>query len=474
MKLLFAASESAPYIKTGGLGDVAYALPKELASKGVDTSVVIPLYKQTKEKFLNELTFLCNFGVPLGWRTVYCGVFTAVLNNVTYYFIDNEYYFNRNTPYGECDDGERFAFFSKAILEMFLHIGYYPDVIHANDWQTALIPIFLKAHYSHLNEYSNIKTVFTIHNIEYQGKMPFTVFTDILGLHDYWMKFLHYGDCLNYMYSAIVLCDKITTVSRSYANEITDSYFSHGMHHALIANKYKIQGVVNGIDTAMFNPQTDKSLFKRYSIKSLNGKAVNKAGLQEELGLKVDPKVPIIAMITRLVSHKGIDLVKYIFNEIVNRDVQIVILGTGDKPLENFFSDMSYRYPDKVCTRIMFDGGLANKIYAGADMFLMPSKSEPCGLSQLISMRYATVPIVREIGGLKDTVPPFNKITGEGTGFTFKSYNAHDMLDAINRACETYYNKDEWTKIMKNDISFDSSWNLPAGEYIYIYSNLLH
>ncbi len=472
MKLLFATSESAPFLKTGGLGDVAYALPKELAAKGIDVSVVMPLYKAVKDKYVNDLTFLCNFGVPLGWRTVYCGVFTHVINDVTYYFIDNEYYFDRASAYGEFDDGERFAYFAKAILEMCMHISYHPDVIHANDWQTALIPVFLKAHYGHLEEYNRIKTVFTIHNIEYQGKYGVKVFSDILGLNDYWLKYLYYVDCINYMYSAVLLADKVTTVSKSYANEITNTYFAHGLEHALIPNTYKLEGVINGIDTDMFNPQTDKSLKRKYSLKSLHGKGVNKKALQEELGLKVDPKAPVIAMITRLVAHKGIDLVKYVFHDIMNTDAQLIILGTGDRPLENFFRQVAEMYPEKVSVKIMFNADLANRIYAGSDMFLMPSKSEPCGLSQLISMRYGTVPIVREIGGLKDTVPAYNSETGEGKGFTFQSYNAHDMLGAISRACDAYRDKTEWNKIMKNGMTSDLSWSVPADEYINIYNNL--
>lgn len=472
MNVLFVTAESAPFMKTGGLGDVAYALPKALNIKGTQTRVVMPLYKRVKMNYMDKLEFVCEFTVPLSWRMAYCGVYTCENDGVIYYFLDNEYYFYRDNAYGDFDDGERYAYFSKASLEMLSHIDYYPDVMHINDWQTALVPLFLKAHYSHLEEYQKIKTVFTIHNIEYQGKMSYKVFTDILGVDDSFMQYINFENCVNFMYSAIRLSDRITAVSKTYAEEIQDAYFGNGLEKVLANNSYKLCGIVNGIDTDVFDPQTDPVLPRRYSIKSLHGKAINKVELQKELNLPQDAEIPMVSMVTRLVAHKGIDLVKFVLKEIVDCGVQFVLLGTGDKEYEEFFKEMERQYPNNVKALIMFDATLANKIYAASDILLMPSKSEPCGLAQMIAMRYATVPVVRETGGLKDTVSPYNPETGEGRGFTFKTSNAHDMLAAITRSLDIYCQKDKWKELIKKNMEEDFSWDNSAGEYIELYNSI--
>ncbi len=472
MKLLFASSEGAPFIKTGGLGDVAYALPRALSEReDMEVTVVLPYYAAVKNKFASEMKFVCNFGVPLSWRNAYCGVFRTQCGKVTYYFIDNEYYFLRSSAYGDFDDGERFAFFSKAILEMLQHIDYYPDVIHLNDWQTALIPVFLKAHYSHLEMYRKIKTVFTIHNIEYQGKMPYTFCDEVLGLSAEYRQYLQYGDCLNFMVSAIKLADKVTTVSQTYAEEIKDAFFAHGLQYVINDYSWKVSGIVNGIDMESFDPETVKSIVN-FSVDVLSGKKENKLALQRELNLPENPDVPVIGMVTRLVSHKGLDLVEYIFEEMMRREIQVVLLGTGDRRFEDFFRFMQWKYPSKVSANLKFDPALSNKIYASSDLFLMPSKSEPCGLAQMISMRFGTVPIVRETGGLKDTVIPYNPQTGEGRGFTFVTYNAHDMLSAIDRAIDMYYNdKESFAKVQHNGMVSDFSWAASAQKYVDLYQN---
>ncbi len=470
MKLLFASSEGAPFIKTGGLGDVAYALPSALSEReDMEVTVVLPYYAAVKNKFADEMKFVCNFGVPLSWRNAYCGVFKAVRDKVTYYFIDNEYYFLRSSAYGDFDDGERFAFFSKAILEMLQHIGYYPDVIHLNDWQTALIPVFLKAHYGSIEQYARIKTVFTIHNIEYQGQMPYTFCDEVLGLSAEWRQYLQYGDCLNFMVSAIKLADKVTTVSATYAEEIKDPFFAHHLEQVMNDYSWKLSGIVNGIDMESFDPMNTKGIIP-FDVEDMAGKAENKAALQRDMNLPVRPEVPVIGMVTRLVSHKGLDLVEFIFDEMMQRDVQVVLLGTGDRRFEDFFRFMQWKYPDKIAANLKFDLALSNRIYAACDLFLMPSKSEPCGLAQMISMRYGTVPIVRETGGLKDTVIPYNQYTGEGRGFTFSTYNAHDMLAAVDRAITLFYNdKDAFGKLQQTGMTTDFSWAVSAQKYVDLY-----
>ena len=474
MKILYAASEAAPFIKSGGLGEVAQALPAALAKeKDVEVSVFIPYYKSIKDNPDIKVEFVKNFSVCVAWRTEYVGIFKATSRSkkLSYYFVDNEHYFYRDGIYGHYDDGERFTFFSLAILESMRQLDYFPDIIHCNDWQTALIPVLKKALYHGV--YDNTRTVFTIHNIEYQGKMPNEFMQDVIGIDEYYRNVLTYDNCINFMKSAIVMADKVTTVSKTYSHEIRHAYFAHGLQDILKENEYKITGIVNGINTELYNPVKDSLIFENYTASDLSGKAKNKAELQKMLGLAVSPDVPMIAMISRLVSHKGLDLVEYVMGELMQRNLQFVVIGTGDSKYEDMFNFNAYIHSDKMSANITFNPELANKLYAAADMFLMPSKSEPCGLSQLIAMRYGTVPIVRETGGLVDTVPPLNTETLEGKGFTFKGYNAHDMLGAIDRCINFYGNREKWEKHIKNLIKYNSGWKNSVSEYLKLYNELL-
>lgn len=473
MKILFAAGEAAPYMKTGGLGDVMQALPEALSrEKGNEITVFIPLYQAIKENPAFELEFLFDFEVKLAWRSLYGGLFRAKTKRkkLQVYFIDNEYYFKRSGAYGHYDDGERFAFFSRAVLTAIDRMDYTPDVIHCNDWQTALLPVYLRAEYGY--RYSGVKTVFTIHNIEYQGKAPLEFFQNVVGLDPYWLGVLRFDDCVNFMKGAIETSDAVTTVSRTHAEEIQYQYFAHGLADILRNNAYKLSGIVNGINTEIFNPATDPALPQNFSAADLSGKAVCKAALQKELGLDENPDVPMIAMVTRLVGHKGIDLLKYLMDDLMRWNIQLVILGTGDPMYEDFLRRCAEYNPKKLSVNLRFDSGLASRIYAGADIYLMPSRSEPCGLSQLIAMRYGTVPLVRETGGLKDTVPPLDPTTMQGAGFTFKSYNAYDMLDAITRCVTFYYDREGWKTLQRNIMAYDSSWEKPAAEYMALYQRL--
>ena len=473
MKILFATSECAPFVKTGGLGDVSQALPKALARAGAEIAVVLPYYQSMREKYAASLEFVTYFDVPLSWRHIYCGVFRLQEDGVTYYFIDNEYYFLRGSVYGDYDDGERYAYFCKAVLEMLQHINYYPDVIHANDWQCSMIPLFLKGFYQSLPGYSSIKTMFTIHNIEYQGKVSYSFLKEVLGMDDYYMRFLNFGGCINLMFSAIVLADKITTVSPGYAEEIKTAYYGHGLDEVLSGVSYKFCGIVNGIDQDIFDPHTDPCLFHRYNVKTMAGKKIGKRKLQEALGLERDADAAMLSMVTRLVAHKGLDLVERVLDDILSRRIQVVVLGTGDWRFEQVFRAAAERYPGRVSANICFDTELANRIYAASDLFLMPSKTEPCGLSQMIAMRYGTLPIVRATGGLKDTVSPINPQTGEGRGFTFQSYNAHDMLDAVDRSLNLFYNhRDVFKQVMYRNMQEDFSWGRSAGQYLAIYESM--
>ena len=476
MKILFATSEAAPYAKSGGLGDVAGALPPELTKiAGNEVCVVLPYYSSVKYNPDIETEFVGSVEIPLAWRNVYAGVFKKVIKgkgkagDLVYYFIDNEYYFNRNSFYGDCDDGERFAFFSKAILECLPLMDFIPDVIHANDWQTGFVPLFLKADCN--NElYRNIRTVFTIHNIEYQGKADPMFLNDVLGVDESFRNICTFDGMINAMKTAIVLCDKLSTVSETYSHELTYAYFANGLENVIKENEYKLCGVVNGIDTDLYNAQKDKKVPFNYKSTDLSGKAKCKVALQEKLGLEVNPDVPIVAMITRLVKHKGLELVERVMNELANADIQLVILGTGDHHYEEMFNFFDYAYPDKISANITFNTTLASEIYSGADFLLMPSKSEPCGLSQLIAMRYGTIPIVRETGGLVDTVPPLNPETLEGMGITFKAFNAHDMLDAVLRGADFYKDKASLDKFRAKLMDYDSSWKIPAKKYMEMYT----
>lgn len=473
MKILYVAAEATPYVKVGGLADVMGGLPKELCAIGEDARVVIPLYSQIKEELKNEMTFITSIGVPLGWRMSYCGIFTAQKNGVTYYFVDNEQYFKRNGIYGEFDDAERFAFFSKAVLEILNHVEFYPDIINANDWHTALVPLYLNAFYRNIPAYANIKTVLSIHNIEFQGKYDPLILGHVLGLDVTYRDIFMYDGCLNILKAGIESANIVTTVSKNYAQEILDPYFSHGLHNILEPRKYKLCGIVNGIDTDAFNPKTDENVYHKYDYKSIRFKTNNKTELQKEMALEVDAKKPLIGMVTRLTDQKGMDLIRDVMHEIVKLDVQLVVLGTGYPEYENMMRYWENTCHDKVRGIIKFSNAYASKIYASADLFLMPSKSEPCGLAQMIAMRYGTVPIVHTVGGLGETVKAFNPQTGEGNGVTFQSYNAWDMLDAINRALSLYHNKDLWRTLRKNAMNTDFSWSVSAKEYQKIYEDLL-
>ena len=472
-KVLFVAAEALPYVKTGGLGDVAAALPKALLKEDYDVRVVLPLYFNIPDKFRTTMQYLGCCYVSLAWRYQYCGVFTQKYDGVTYYFIDNEYYFKRNGLYGHYDDAERFAFFSKAVLEALPIMDFTPDIIHCHDWHTGLTPVYLDVYYRNSPYCKSARTVFTIHNIQFQGKYGTEICDDILGLPADKKSLVLYQNCVNFMKGAIECSNKVTTVSPTYAEEILNSYYSFGLQDILGARKYKLSGIINGIDVDINDPATDKALFKNYTKETVADKAANKKGLQQMLNLDQNPNVPVIGMVTRLTEQKGMELIANVFEAILSKGVQMVVLGSGDWKYESLLKDMQKRFPDKLRAVLGFSGDLASKIYAGADIFLMPSKFEPCGLSQMISMRYGTIPVVRETGGLKDTVVPYNGATSQGTGFTFYSYNAHDMLYAIERAVGLYYDyKDDWKKLVQNAMSQDFSWNNICKQYVALYENL--
>lgn len=472
MKILFATSEAEPFIKTGGLADVSGALPIALAKESLDIRVILPLYENIPLQYRQTMEFLGSTIVALGWRHQYAGVFKTTLNGVKYYFIDNEYYFKRQGIYGHFDDGERFAFFSKAVLEAISLIGFFPDIIHCNDWQTGLIPVMLDCFYRDKKNYRNIKTLFTIHNIEFQGKMDASCITDVFGIPESHRSIVEYDRNANMLKAAIEQAHAVNTVSETYAREIMDPYFASGLENILQKKSYKISGIVNGIDTVQYDPLKDQALFQRYSIKSLHRKKQNKTGLQEMVSLPVGDN-PVIGMVSRLTNQKGFDLVMEVIDDILNLDVQLIILGTGDWKYENALRELAKQsYGIKLAAIINFSSDIASKIYSGCDMLLMPSRFEPCGLSQLIAMRYGTIPIIRETGGLKDTVIPYNPQTKEGLGFTFKSYNAYDMLDAIKRAISIYEDKSDWQQIMKNAMQRDYSWKEQAKKYIELYNKL--
>ena len=470
MKILFASSEAVPFAKSGGLADVAGALPKALRKRFVGCRVVMPLYECISAELREKMTFIGSITVPVAWRCQYCGIFEAHIDGVIYYLLDNQYYFKRNGLYGYYDDAERFAFFSRAVLEIIPHIGFNPDIIHCNDWQTAMVPVFLNEFYRGDPLYSNIKTVFTIHNIQYQGKYGMELYGDVLGLPEGRESIVEYDGCVNLMKGAIQCSDKVTTVSPTYAREILDPYYSHGLDSILTQFEFKLAGIVNGIDTERYDPETDKDIKENYSAENTAGKAADKADLQKLTGLPQKSGVPVIGIVSRLVKHKGFDLVTRVFDELLKADLQFVILGSGEYEFESFFSSKAAEYPDKVAVKLGFDNALAQKIYAGADMFLMPSQSEPCGLSQLIALRYGTIPIVRETGGLNDTVKDSGD--GKGNGFTFSAFNAHDMENTVWRALAGFSKKDGWSILVKRAMNCNNSWGASAGAYIKIYREL--
>ena len=473
MKVLFVASEASPFIKTGGLGDVIGALPKALNKLGTDARVIIPLYSTISQSLKDKMSFLGSFYVKISWRKTYCGVFCTEYDGITFYFIDNEQYFNRPNTYGEYDDSERFAFFSKAVLDVLNMVDFFPDIIHINDWQTSLLPVYLNAYYRSDARYNNIKTVLSIHNIEFQGKYNPIILGSIFGLDVSYRSILMYNGDLNLLKGGIESSDAVITVSNSYAEEILTPEFSFGLHNILIPRKYKLYGIVNGIDTEKFNPETDSSISRKYSYETIRFKSFNKKNLQKEMGLSENNDIPVIGMVTRLASQKGIDLLCEVAHEISNLDIQLICLGTGESRYEQFLYSWEHSCRDKIRGYIGFSGEMAQKIYAGADMFLMPSKTEPCGLSQMIAMRYGTIPVVHSVGGLRDTVLAFNPQTKEGNGITFQSYNAYDMLDAIKRGVSLYHDKASWRALRKNAMNSDFGWEKSAEKYINIYEELL-
>ena len=472
MKVLYVSSEALPFAASGGLADVAGSLPRAMRQRLVGCRVVLPLYESVPQEWRDRMTFLTSLSVPVAWRRQYCGVFEAKVNGVIYYLLDNQYYFKRQGMYGHYDDAERFAFFSRAVLEMLPYIGFKPDIIHANDWQSALVPLYYSLFYATREGYQGIKTVFTIHNIQYQGKYGMELLEDVIGVPQGCRQMVEYDGCVNYMKAGIETADHVTTVSPTYAEEILDPWFSWGLDPILRARRWKLSGILNGIDTENYNPDTDPCVYENYTDASAQeGKAANKQALQERLNLPQRPDVPMIGMVTRLASHKGLDLVKYIVDDLLQRDVQLVILGSGEWIYENFFRGLQGRYPDKFCYCVGFVPELARKIYAGADIFLMPSKSEPCGLSQMVACRYGTVPVVRQTGGLKDSI----RDCGDegGFGYTFKSYNANDMLGAIDRALGAYRDPKLFADLRLRCMAQDFSWGRSANEYIRLYRSLL-
>jgi starch synthase len=472
MKILFASPEVLPFIKTGGLADVAGSLPPKLAELGHDVRVILPLYEGIGENWRSQMTFVKYFYVRLSWRSLYCGLFQLDYQGVTYYFVDNEGYFKRQGLYGHYDDAERFAFFSKAVIDTPAQIDWAPDIIHCNDWQTALVPIYLLEERYRQSALSNTKSVYTIHNIEYQGRYGREVLGDVFGLDDSYfnehMLKIYNDVCL--MKGAIYASDYVTTVSPNYAHELQYSFYAHGLEGVVTDNRQKIAGILNGIDMAANDPSTGMGITAPFSTADLSGKAACKESLQEQLGLKKDPNVPIIACISRLVGHKGFELITQAFNSMMDLDVQFVVLGTGEWDYEQFFRNAQIQYPGKVSANILYSASLSSAIYAGADVFLMPSIAEPCGLSQMFAMRYGTVPVVRTTGGLLDSVPPYEPAEDSGLGFTFGTVNAQDMLDAIRRAVALYHDEPEaWKRLMQRDMEADFSWDRSALEYQKVY-----
>ncbi len=472
MKVLYAASEALPFIASGGLADVAGSLPQALRKRLVGCRVVMPLYDGIKQELKDSMKFITSISVPVAWRRQYCGIFEAKAGGVIYYLLDNQYYFKRDSLYGFYDDAERFAFFARAILEIIPHIDFKPDIIHCNDWQTALTPLYYSTMYANQPGYENIKTVLTIHNIQYQGVYGEELIDNVVGIDHAYKNLIEYDGAVNLMKAGIECANAVTTVSPSYAKEILDPWYSHGLDTILRERSYKLRGILNGIDVENYNPETDKDVFKNYSVDNMRGKAVNKRELQKLLGLPEKKDTPVMGMVTRLVSHKGLDLCKAVLDELLaTTDIQLVILGSGDYQYEEFFRGLAQRYPDKVGLCLGFIPDLARKIYAGSDMFLMPSKSEPCGLSQMVALRYGSIPIVRETGGLRDSVTDSGD--NMGNGFVFSSYNAHDMLHAIKRAVEGYQDKTGWAILVKRAMESDNSWGKSANEYIKMYKEVL-
>lgn len=478
-KILFVGSEVMPFAATGGLGDVLGSLPAALKRAGkdeIDVRVVMPLYSAIADEYKSKMTLLREFSLPLAWRNLYCGVKALEKDGVIYYFIDNEYYFKRSGLYGEYDDAERYAYFCTAVMRMMPEIGYYPDILHANDWQSALSVIYLNKCYRHIYEYSNIKSVFTIHNIEYQGQYGFEILGDIFALSDFDRSLVEYNGCINLVKGAIEGADRVTTVSPTYAEEIKYPQYSHKLYHALLRNDWKLSGILNGIDYDYYNPKTDTAISQRYSATAPAKKVENKLALQKELALPERKDVPMLAIVSRLAAHKGLDLVTQAVYRLLEEDIQIVILGKGDPHFESFFCTLENQFKDKVRALMTYNRDLSKRIYAAADIFIMPSKTEPCGLSQMIASRYGAVPVTRETGGLYDSIKGYwedEKGNINGNGFTFANYSATELAERTLAAINLYHTQDKWKKLVKKVMTTDFSWDSSAQRYIELYNGLM-
>lgn len=478
MKILYVTAECWPFVKTGGLGDVSYALPKALKKEGADVRVIMPKYSNIPTYLKDKFKPVAEFSVKVGWRNQYCGMETMELDGVTFYFIDNEFYFKRSDEpsiYGHGDDPERFAFFSNAVLSSMEKLNFYPDVMNLNDWHTGMIPLLLKEDYGHLKKYKNIKTVYTIHNLQYQG-----IFNkDMLGnVFDISYDYFNNGDIefygkVNFMKAGIVFADKVTTVSKTYVEEIQTPFYGEGLEGLLKSNSYKLEGILNGIDYDLNDPATDKAIFEKFDVSCIHKKLQNKIKLQEILGLEANPNIPLVGIVSRLTSQKGLDLINYMMPEIMRENLQMVVLGTGEHQYQSMFNYYNSNFSNKLSARITFDSAFAQQIYAACDIFLMPSLYEPCGIGQMLAMRYGSIPIVRETGGLKDTVTPYNKYTGDGNGFSFTNYNAHEMFFTLQKAITLYQDKNIWNNLIINAMNTDNSWKKSAQDYMRIFNGLI-
>lgn len=476
MKVLFVAGECDPFVKSGGLGDVIGALPKYLKKDGVDVRVVIPKYSDISQNIKSKMRFIKSFIVQMSWRNQYCGILEYEKDEIIYYFIDNEFYFKRNGIYGFEDDGERFAFFDRAVLMMLKELDYKPNIIHCHDWHTGMIPVLYNYEYKYDDFYKDILTIYTIHNLKFQGVFPKYVLGDWFNLNNelYDNDTLKFYDSINFMKGAIKTADKITTVSKTYSEEIKIDFFGEGLQNVILERSNDLIGIENGIDYTIYDPSKDDLIQNKFSKYTLNIKKLNKLFIQKELGLKVDEDIPMIAMVSRLTSQKGLDILVNCLEEIINENIQFVVLGTGEKKYEDFFRNLAYKYPSKISAIIDFDNILSHKIYAASDIFLMPSLFEPCGLGQLIALRYGSIPIVRETGGLKDTIHFYDKVKEIGNGFTFYDYNEYELKKTIYIALEHYKNKEVWEKLIFNAMDSENSWNKSAGSYKKLYGDMIN
>ncbi len=477
MRILYVGSEALPFISTGGLADVLGSLPAAVlraAGEGADVRVVIPMFPKIKQNLDDSFELVSEGEVQLCWRKLYCGIWKTVRDGVTVYFIDNEYYFNRASLYGSLDDGERFAYFGKAVMYLMMHTGFIPDIFHANDWQSAPAVIYLKQKMSYIDTYRDVKVLFTIHNIEYQGKYDMSILKDVFDLDGDDRSVVEYDGCINLLKGAITVADKVSTVSERYSDELMTEYYASGLHHILRASADKFTGITNGIDVDYYNPVTDPDIVAKYTADDISAKAENKAELRRICGLTGDENAPLIVMVSRLAGHKGFELVRRVMYDILEQtNAEFAILGTGEKEYEDFFRRAEVDYPGRVAVRLEYNKALSKKFYAGGDMFLMPSKSEPCGLSQMIASRYGTVPIVRETGGLYDTIKPYNEFTGTGNGFSFTNYNAHDMMAVIKYAIGIYGDKAKWAELTSRVMKVDFSWTASAEKYVKLYESMI-